>query len=410
VVLHFKEDLVLRNILILNTRWATEAVYQILFDNEIIENGGEFDTDDLGRVWNQDYYSDKHGELLQLMLNFELCYEIGKTQKYIIPDLLPEKAPTDKDVEKNFKEREVLHFEYRYDFMPKGIISRLIVRMNKYIYNKQQWKNGVVVQNKNTFAEIVENFDKRVLNIRIAGIDRLEMLANIREKIDNFNDSFENLIVHEMVPCNCPECQKSEVPHFFDYEELKQYKREGILQINCRVGKIKPVDVLTLISDVFLKEQDKMKGKRSKEIYIDFKPTLVAEGGKAGAQAEASAHADVDVSIDIDVKVDLPAIQDDFAGLKAKLVDANPKLKEELNRIEDSLDEVSAEDEKKELKKPMNKMRRFLENLTDENSDFYKAIEGTKKGIELAQKVGKTYNKFAQWLALPQVPDLFLGK
>ena len=27
----------------------------------------------------------------------------------------------------------------------------------------------------------------------------------------------------------------------------------------------------------------------------------------------------------------------------------------------------------------------------------------------IAQKVGKTYNKFAQWLALPQVPDLFLG-
>ena len=32
------------------------------------------------------------------------------------------------------------------------------------------------------------------------------------------------------------------------------------------------------------------------------------------------------------------------------------------------------------------------------------------EGIETAQKVGKTYNKFAQWLALPVVPDLFLGK
>jgi len=33
-----------------------------------------------------------------------------------------------------------------------------------------------------------------------------------------------------------------------------------------------------------------------------------------------------------------------------------------------------------------------------------------KKGTEMAQKVGKTYNKFTQWLAMPQVPDLFLGK
>ena len=37
-------------------------------------------------------------------------------------------------------------------------------------------------------------------------------------------------------------------------------------------------------------------------------------------------------------------------------------------------------------------------------------IKLQKKGIEIAQQIGKTYNKFAQWLALPQIPDLFLGK
>jgi GTPase SAR1 family protein len=403
VILHFQKDLILRNIVILNTRWATEAVYHILFDNTIIENGGEFDAGDLGRVWHQSHYRDKHGEMLQLMLNFELCYRIG------VPDLLPEKPPADKDVEKKFQEKEILHFDYRYDFMPKGIISRLIVRMNKYIYEKQQWKSGVVLRYGNSLAEIIENFDKRVLKIRIAGNDRLETLDVIRKEIRDLFDTFENLVVHEMVPCNCPECQKNDVPHFFDYDELKQYKQEGEKYIKCRVGKIKNVNVLSLISDVFLKEEDRMKDDISEKIHIDIKQTQVAEGGKAVAQAEASARADVDVSVDIDIKVDLPAIQDDFAKLKEALADANPKLKEELNRIEDSLDEVSAEDNKKELKKPMNKMRRFLEKVADENSDFHKAIKGAKKSIEMAQKVGKTYNKFAQWLALPQVPDLFLG-
>lgn len=42
--------------------------------------------------------------------------------------------------------------------------------------------------------------------------------------------------------------------------------------------------------------------------------------------------------------------------------------------------------------------------------ELSEAIKGAKKGVEMAQKVGKTYNKFAQWLALPQVPELFLGK
>ncbi len=55
-------------------------------------------------------------------------------------------------------------------------------------------------------------------------------------------------------------------------------------------------------------------------------------------------------------------------------------------------------------------MGRFLKKLEDEDSKYYKLVFRTKKGIETAQKVGKTYNKFAQWLALPVVPDLFLGK
>lgn len=408
VILHFHKDRILRNTIILNARWATEAVYQILFDNTIIGNGGKFDNSDLGRVWHQTHYRDNHPQLLQLMLNFKLCYEIGNTQTYIIPELLPEKSSADRDfwTDENLKEKGLLHFEYRYDFMPKGIISRLIVRMNKYIYNKQQWKSGVVLESGDSVAEIVENFNQKVLKIRIAGGDRLDALAVIRKEIKELHDTFENLIPHEMVPCNCVECQGNEVPYFFKYDELKQYRQEGEKYIKCRVGKIKNVDVLSLISDVFIKEEDRMNGKSRDKSYIG---TYVhVEGAKAEAIAQADARADVDIDIAIDIKVDLPAIQDDFVALKEAITEANPGLEEELNRIEDSLDEVSADDDKKALKKPMNKMHRFLEKVADENSNFHKAIKGAKKGIELAQKVGKTYNKFAQWLALPQVPDLFL--
>ncbi len=408
VILHFQKDRILRNIVILNTCWATEAVYQILFDNTIIENGGEFDNSDLPRVLPQRHYHDKRSELLQLMLNFELCYEIAKTQKYIIPELLPEKSSADNDFDKYAKEKDILHFEYLYDFMPKGIISRLIVRMKKYIYNKQQWKSGVVIEIVNSRAEITENFDKRILKIRIVGEDRLYALNVIRKEIKDLHDTFENLVPHEMVPCNCPDCQKRKVPHFFDFDELKQYKQEGEKYIKCRVGKIKNVIVLSLISDVFIKEEDKMKDERGKNIHIEVNPEIKVQGATAKADARADASADVDISIDI--KVDLPAIQDDFAELKDAIADVDPKLKEELNRIEDSLDGVTSESDKEKLAKPMNKMRRFLEKIEDENSDFHKAVKGAKKGIEMAQKIGKTYNKFAQWLALPQVPDLFLGK
>ncbi|HUU19241.1 MAG TPA: COR domain-containing protein [Sedimentisphaerales bacterium] len=419
VILHFQNDRILRNTIILNTRWATEAVYQILFDNTIIENGGEFDNNDLPRVWPQSHYRDKHGELLQLMLNFELCYEIGKTQKYIIPELLPEKPSSDKNFDQYAKGKDILQFEYRYEFMPKGIISRLIVRMNKYIYKKQQWKNGVVLRHRASRTEIVEYFNERILKIRIAGLDRLDTLAIIRKEIKDLHDTFESLVPHEMVPCNCPECQNRKVPHFFDFDELKQYKQEGEKYIKCRIGKIKNVSVFSLISDVFIKEDDRMKEESGDKKRFDFKQEIKFEGAKIefkpetkieGASAKADARAYVDISVDIDIKVDLPAIQNYVAELKELISDVNPKLNEELNRIEDSLDDVTPESDKEKLAKPMNKMRRFLEKIADENSDFHKAVKGAKKGIEMTQKVVKTYNKFAQWLALPQVPDLFLGK
>jgi GTPase SAR1 family protein len=411
VALHFQKDRILRNILILNTRWATEAVYEILFDNKIIENGGEFDFGDLSRIWHESHYHDKHNELLQLMLNFELCYEIGKTNKYIIPELLPEKPSADKDFDKYSKEKNILHFEYRYDFMPKGIISRLIVRMNKYIYKKQQWKNGVILKHGNSRAEIIENLDKRVLKIRLFGPNRQDTLAIIRNQIEDLHDTFENLISHEMVPCNCPECEKRDVPHFFDFEELKQYKQEGEEYIKCRVGKIKDVNVLSLIGDTFIKgefdehEIEKLLRKRGIVLNISQKQTNIQK-----QDVKQDAKQDVKQVVKIDIKVDLPAIQSDFAELKDAIADTNPKLEKELTKIEDTLDEVTPESDKEKLAKPMNKLNRFLKKLADENSDFHKAVRGAKKGVEMAQKIGKTYNKFAQWLALPQVPDLFLGK
>jgi hypothetical protein len=118
-------------------------------------------------------------------------------------------------------------------------------------------------------------------------------------------------------------------------------------------------------------------------------------------------------AVDIDIKVDLPAFEADFHKLKNALEDAgesDPKMTKELEKIEESMDELNLESGKKELVKPFKKIGRFLVNLGDEKSNFNKVLKSTKKGIELAQKVGKTYNKFAQWLALPPVPEVFLGK
>lgn len=276
VILHFQKDRFLRDILILNTRWATEAAYMILFDVTVSDNGGEFDNTDLERIWYSYRYRDKHGELLQLMINFELCYKIGNSQKYIIPELLPEKPPISspfKDIE-NF---DIMHFGYRYKFMPKGIISRLIVRLNTYIYRKNQWKSGVVLHIEKTLVEIIEYIRQGILKIRISGESKHEALTIVRKEINELHDTFENLEADEMIPCNCDECTDSEEPHFYRYSLLEKYQRKRRNKIVCEKS-VNDVDIQMLISDIiiprreerkyqkFLRDRDKNYKKKKKNI------------------------------------------------------------------------------------------------------------------------------------------------
>ncbi|MDR7665689.1 hypothetical protein RG963_07865 [Methanosarcina sp. Z-7115] len=81
-----------------------------------------------------------------------------------------------------------------------------------------------------------------------------------------------------------------------------------------------------------------------------------------------------------------------------------------MDKIQDYLDKLSPNSDQEKLVEPLNKLNRLLVKLSDPDSNYNKVITGTQKGIEYAQKLGRTYNKFAQWLAMPTVPKLFPGK
>ena len=158
-----------------------------------------------------------------------------------------------------------------------------------------------------------------------------------------------------------------------------------------------------------MKERDETLKESGMATNFTFSPHIEVKS-ESSPHVEVTSDIDVVTNIDIDLKVELPAIQSDFEDLKDILIEADPNLERKLNEIGDSLDEVNADTEKEKLNKPLNKLGRFLNKLDDENSDYCRSISKSKKGIESAQKLGKTYNKFAQWIpALPVVPDLFLG-
>jgi internalin A len=82
IILYFAIDSILRNIVILNKQWATEAVYLVLLDRGIAEKYGRYSFKDLDRIWEK-YPASKRNDLLQLMIKFLLCYEVTEENQMI---------------------------------------------------------------------------------------------------------------------------------------------------------------------------------------------------------------------------------------------------------------------------------------------------------------------------------------
>lgn len=245
VFLHFKDSLILKRWVILNPTWGTEAVYKILDNPKTKANFGHFTESDLGKIWIEASHSEMQVELLELMKKFELCYALEDEKKFIAPRLLPPEEP--KYV---WDERNNLIIKYQYAFLPKGLVSRFIVKAHRYILRQDWvWKDGVILKNEDSIAEIKEMYGKQEIRIRISGRGQKNFLTLITEKFDQIHDSYKHLKAEKMVPCNCVECKSLSEPYFFKYERLKKILSKGKKFDICE-NSIEQIDIDSLFEEV----------------------------------------------------------------------------------------------------------------------------------------------------------------
>ena len=254
VFLHFQEDPILRHYVILRNEWATNAVYAIVDDFDIrYENKGHFNRTDILRILDQLEYRNMHDAVLQLMINFEFCYLVPeKVQaEYIAPQLLPITKP-----EYVWDETENLQLRYQYDFMPKGLINRFIIRAHQYISNYHElWRSGTILTRNSTKAEVIETYGRRSIHIRVSGFHKKELLTIISEHLDLLNKGYGGLIYDKMVPCNCLVCNSKQEPHFYRYADLYRRLEMSKLTVECPVS-YDDVSVQGLLDDVFITRSD----------------------------------------------------------------------------------------------------------------------------------------------------------
>ena len=209
---------------------------------------GRFTLEDVENIWHEDEYANMRDELMQLMLNFKVCYEIpGTPNHYIAPHLLS----TDK-AEYGWNDENNLILRYEYKFMPKGILTRFIVDMHRYIeQQKLVWKNGVVLLiNDYGRAEIIENYrpSEGEIKIRVDGFDKKALMAVIKNKFFEIHSSFDRLDYQTFIPCNCSLCKSKTSPNQFPLDKLQKFLIDEKL-IQCH-NSYEMVNVWSLLDDV----------------------------------------------------------------------------------------------------------------------------------------------------------------
>jgi|GEM_PF-1887407 len=222
IIVYFA-DLRLNDTFVLEPRWITEAVYKILNSKQLAEKHGLLYLNDLSEILapqatkDYDYPIDKHRHIIELMKKFELCYQVDESH-ILIPDLLDIQEP-----EYIFNDKQPLRFRLQYEFLPKSIFFRFIVKRHHEIKDSLCWRNGVVLYGKNTESTAIIRADnrERLIDIQIEGEQKRDYFAVIRNTLNEIHNSFEKLEVTELVPLpDNPEL-------CVEYRELIGYEMSG---------------------------------------------------------------------------------------------------------------------------------------------------------------------------------------
>ncbi len=252
-ILHFQNDITLKNTVFLQNEYVTNAVYKVLDNEKVIKNNGSFTIKQIDGFWHEEKYKGKKLEFLTIMQKFELCYKVPyeEPETYIIPQLLSGERPY-----YNLDFINSLTIKYVYGFMPKGLFSRFLVRKHYCIYNYNdsdiKWKTGVILEKYNTWAEIIENYDQKEIIIKIQGFDKKALLSIIIDEFDRLNTNYD-IKVDKMVPCICATCSKlkSDEKFMFSYNRLMNYVDNKNRTILCEKS-FKDVYISDLLDEVLV--------------------------------------------------------------------------------------------------------------------------------------------------------------
>jgi len=311
VIIHFR-DIRLQDMVILKPEWATKAFYKILDTDAVKEREGILLHSELGHILDTRIYPhDVHSKLLELMNKFELVCELPDKRSHLVAELLPSTQP-----EFEWDTTDNLRFYYRYEFLPAGVMTRFIVRIHQDLEKRSVgtqlcWREGAVLCRDGTRAFVRVRPLEKLIEIRIDGRNKKDLLTIIRYHFDEINRSIKKVKITKEIPCNC----STDCSYQFDYERLLAAKKRGKNTVECQVSW---EDVpISLLLDGYQRKKnyDSYEKGGSTTNYYNY-----GQAGAIGPSAHAHDMNFNQIWLETGDKIDLSTLASELAELQSNLI------------------------------------------------------------------------------------------
>ncbi|MBF0465684.1 MAG: TIR domain-containing protein [Nitrospirae bacterium] len=232
---HFKDDLILHNTIIIKPSWATNAVYKLMSSRAVLNRKGILYESDLPDIWKETdgYPQSKYPMLLSLMKTFELSFHMEGTTHHVIANSL-----TRESVDFDWDPDDSTRVFYKYEFLPKSIIPRFIVRVHELIKRDTEgnylcWRDGAILEKisdgvrRHTYVK-ADTYGKKI-EIIVSGDSRREFFAIIRNNFDSIHNKMKGIKSDLTIACNCEEgCTST-----YSYDFILRMEKEGKSEVQC---------------------------------------------------------------------------------------------------------------------------------------------------------------------------------
>ena len=181
----------LKDHIILDQKWALDAIYQLLDRNswyEVLKGNALRKRSVLAKCWS-DYTFEQVKLFLEIMQSCELVLIIDdKNQQedpiYLIPEFLPDHPATAVAYGWEAAASTVYHFRFQHHFFHAALIQRFIVRSAKLAESYDLlWRTGILLQVKGTLARIQVYPEAGSIDIQLRGSNPSELIERLKNEI-----------------------------------------------------------------------------------------------------------------------------------------------------------------------------------------------------------------------------------